>query len=80
MLSWTSDVCFPSHEVWIDVAFDILYAGDTSVIHQSLRERHDLLRKVVKPIKGRFEILVPDGGLSGNRHSGKEFHASYIIQ
>ncbi|OWM84404.1 hypothetical protein CDL15_Pgr020644 [Punica granatum] len=47
-----------------DVAFDILYSGDTSVIHQSLKERHELLRKVLKPIKGRLEILVPDGGLN----------------
>ncbi|KAL3533277.1 hypothetical protein ACH5RR_006798, partial [Cinchona calisaya] len=46
------------------VAFDILYVGDTSVIHQTLRERHDLLCKVVKPIKGRLEILVPNGGLN----------------
>ncbi|KAF3794559.1 DNA ligase 4 [Nymphaea thermarum] len=55
----------------IDVAFDILYVGDTSVIHQSLKERHELLRKVVKPIKGRLEILVPDGGLNANRPSGE---------
>ncbi|CAN6452740.1 unnamed protein product [Victoria cruziana] len=53
------------------VAFDILYVGDTSVIHQSLKERHELLCKVVKPIKGRLEILVPDGGLNANRPSGE---------
>ncbi|ERN12455.1 hypothetical protein AMTR_s00025p00149970 [Amborella trichopoda] len=52
-----------------DVAFDILYVGDTSVIHQSLRERHELLRKVVQPVKGRLEILVPDGGLNVRRPS-----------
>ncbi|GMH13608.1 hypothetical protein Nepgr_015449 [Nepenthes gracilis] len=46
------------------VAFDILYVKDTSVIHQSLKERQELLRKVVKPSKGRLEILVPDGGLN----------------
>ncbi|KAL4205377.1 hypothetical protein AMTRI_Chr01g136960 [Amborella trichopoda] len=51
------------------VAFDILYVGDTSVIHQSLRERHELLRKVVQPVKGRLEILVPDGGLNVRRPS-----------
>lgn len=46
------------------IAFDILYVGDTSVIHQTLRERHNLLCKYVKPIKGRLEILVPNGSLS----------------
>ncbi|PPS04581.1 hypothetical protein GOBAR_AA16074 [Gossypium barbadense] len=50
-----------------DVAFDILYVGDTSVIHQSLKERHEILQKVVKPLKGRLEILVPNGGLNANR-------------
>ncbi|KAG6469754.1 hypothetical protein ZIOFF_070685 [Zingiber officinale] len=44
-----------------DVAFDILYVGDTSVIHQSLMERHSLMQKVVRPLKGRLEILVPNG-------------------
>ncbi|CAM8962979.1 unnamed protein product [Rhodiola kirilowii] len=44
------------------VAFDVLYVGDTSVIHQSLKERHELLSKVVKPLKGRLEILVPNSG------------------
>ncbi|GAB2291421.1 hypothetical protein Dimus_025677 [Dionaea muscipula] len=53
------------------VAFDILYAGDTSVIHQSLKERQELLQKVVKPLKGRFEILVPNGGLNSRRSSGE---------
>eukprot|EP00257_Ricinus_communis_P020694 XP_015579985.1 DNA ligase 4 isoform X1 [Ricinus communis] len=53
------------------VAFDILYVGDTSVIHQSLRERHDLLRKFVRPVKGRLEILVPDGGLNDHRLPGE---------
>lgn len=53
------------------VAFDILYDGDTSVIHQSLKERHELLRKVVNPLKGRLEILVPNGGLNAHRPSGE---------
>ncbi|XP_034700316.1 DNA ligase 4 [Vitis riparia] len=53
------------------VAFDILYVGDTSVIHQTLKERHELLQKVVKPLKGRFEILVPSGGLNTHRPSGE---------
>ncbi|XP_027071006.2 DNA ligase 4-like [Coffea arabica] len=53
------------------VAFDILYVGDTSVIHQTLAERHDLLRKVVKSIKGRLEILVPNGGLNASRSPGE---------
>ncbi|KAK6944587.1 BRCT domain [Dillenia turbinata] len=54
-----------------NVAFDILYAGDTSVIHQSLKERHELLRKVVKPLKGRLEILLPNGGLNAHCPSGE---------
>ncbi|CAK9179015.1 unnamed protein product, partial [Ilex paraguariensis] len=44
---------------------------DTSVIHQSLKERHELLHKVVRPIKGRLEILVPNGGLNAHRPSGE---------
>ncbi|XP_022149863.1 DNA ligase 4 isoform X2 [Momordica charantia] len=48
------------------VAFDVLYVGDTSVIHRSLKERHELLRDVVKPVKGRLEILVPNGGLNSD--------------
>ncbi|CAH2069661.1 unnamed protein product, partial [Thlaspi arvense] len=55
----------------LDVAFDVLYVGDTSVIHQSLKERHELLRKVVKPLKGRLEVLVPEGGLNVHRPSGE---------
>ncbi|XP_066343762.1 putative DNA ligase 4 [Miscanthus floridulus] len=51
------------------VAFDILYAGDTSVIHQSLTERHQILQKVVKPLKGHLEILIPTGGLNVRRPS-----------
>lgn len=58
--------------MWLDVAFDILYVGDTSVIHQSLKERHQLLRKFVKQIPGRLEILVPTGGLNAHRSAGKE--------
>lgn len=53
------------------VAFDILYFGDTSVIHQTLRERHEILSKVVKPLKGRFEILLPNGGINSHRSSGE---------
>ncbi|XP_021275747.1 DNA ligase 4 isoform X2 [Herrania umbratica] len=53
------------------VAFDILYVGDTSVIHQSLKERHELLQKVVKPLKGRLEILVPYGGINAHRPPGE---------
>ncbi|XP_025824228.1 putative DNA ligase 4 isoform X2 [Panicum hallii] len=51
------------------VAFDILYAGDTSVIHQSLTERQEILQKVVKPLKGHLEILIPTGGLNVRRPS-----------
>ncbi|BBG92771.1 DNA ligase 4 [Prunus dulcis] len=43
---------------------------NTSVIHQSLKERHELLQKVVKPLKGRLEILVPNGGLNTHRSEG----------
>ncbi|QHO07044.1 DNA ligase [Arachis hypogaea] len=53
------------------VAFDILYFGDTSVIHQTLKERHEILRKVVRPLKGRLEILVPNGGLNSHCSSGE---------
>ncbi|CAA6662353.1 unnamed protein product [Spirodela intermedia] len=53
------------------VAFDVLYAGDTSVIHQSLAERHALLQKVLRPVRGRLEILVPDGGLNNSRPLGE---------
>ncbi|CAN4084839.1 unnamed protein product [Withania somnifera] len=53
------------------VVFDILYVGDTSVIHRSLKERQEILQKVVKPIKGRLEILVPNGGLNAHRLSGE---------
>lgn len=54
------------------VAFDVLYVGDTSVIHQTLKERHELLRKVVRPVKGRLEILLPNGGsnVNLNAHRG----------
>ncbi|TXG61119.1 hypothetical protein EZV62_012482 [Acer yangbiense] len=58
----------------IDVAFDILYVRDTSIIHQSLKERHELLRKVVKPLKGRLEILVPNGGLNTHRTLDTRVH------
>ncbi|CAF2331015.1 BnaA10g11190D [Brassica napus] len=63
------DIIFLDHV--LDVAFDVLYVGDTSVIHQSLKERHELLRKVVKPLKGRLEVLVPEGGLNVHRPSGE---------
>ncbi|KAF8670272.1 hypothetical protein HU200_050807 [Digitaria exilis] len=53
----------------VDVAFDILYAGDTSVIHQSLTERQEILQKVVRPLKGHLEILIPTGGLNARRPS-----------
>ncbi|RYR13707.1 hypothetical protein Ahy_B04g070556 isoform F [Arachis hypogaea] len=60
-----------SDRQWLDVAFDILYFGDTSVIHQTLKERHEILRKVVRPLKGRLEILVPNGGLNSHCSSGE---------
>ncbi|XP_019088444.1 PREDICTED: DNA ligase 4-like isoform X2 [Camelina sativa] len=60
-----------SHRQLCYVAFDVLYVGDTSVIHQSLKERHELLKKVVRPLKGRLEVLVPEGGLNVHRPSGE---------
>uniref|UniRef100_A0ACD5UTE0 Uncharacterized protein n=1 Tax=Avena sativa TaxID=4498 RepID=A0ACD5UTE0_AVESA len=51
------------------IAFDILYSGDCSVIHLNLTERHEFLRKAIKPLKGRLEILVPTGGLNIHRRS-----------
>ncbi|XP_058723320.1 DNA ligase 4-like [Vicia villosa] len=57
---------------WLDIAFDILYFGDTSVIHQTLKERHEILRKVVRPLNGRLEILLPNnGGINSHRPSGE---------
>ncbi|KAG0463169.1 hypothetical protein HPP92_021645 [Vanilla planifolia] len=53
------------------IAFDVLYVRDTSVIHQSLIERQELLRKVVKPWRGRLEILVPNDGLNDCRREGE---------
>ncbi|XP_021772147.1 DNA ligase 4-like [Chenopodium quinoa] len=49
------------------VAFDVLYVGDTSVIHQTLKERHEHLRKVVRTVKGRLETSVPNA----NRGDGE---------
>ncbi|TYK03081.1 ty3-gypsy retrotransposon protein [Cucumis melo var. makuwa] len=57
---------FDSNRQRIDVAFDVLYVGDTSVIHRSLKERHELLRNVVKPVKGQLEVLVPNDGLNSD--------------
>jgi DNA ligase-4 len=54
------------------VVFDILYSGDSNVIHQPLRERQQLLQKSVHPIKGRLELLLPEsGGLNENRPPGR---------
>lgn len=58
---------------WLDVAFDILYFGDTSLIHQTLKERHEILCKIVRPVKGRLEILVPNAGINSYISSGKIF-------
>lgn len=65
---------------WLDIAFDILYFGDTSVIHQSLKERHEILRKVVRPLNGRLEILLPNnGGINSHRPSGKIFSGAICL-
>lgn len=53
------------------MAFDVLYAGDTSVIHHTLAERHEILQKIIKPTKGQFELLLPNVGLNENRQPGK---------
>ncbi|KAG2398581.1 DNA ligase [Vigna angularis] len=44
---------------------------DTSVIHQSLKERHEILCKVVRPMKGRLEVLVPNAGINSHLTSGE---------
>ncbi|XP_074292424.1 DNA ligase 4 [Silene latifolia] len=43
------------------VVYDLLYVEDTSVIHQTLKERQELMRKFVRPVKGRLEVLLPSG-------------------
>ncbi|BFI04909.1 DNA ligase 4 [Marchantia polymorpha subsp. ruderalis] len=43
------------------VAFDVLYHGNSSVIHLPLRERQQLLEKSIKPLQGRLELLLPSG-------------------
>ncbi len=63
-----------------DVAFDILYSGDSSVIHRPLRERQHLLQKAICPLKGRLELLLPEsGGLNAHRPSGKQSFLSCFI-
>lgn len=55
-----------------DVAFDILYFGDSSVIHRPLRERQQLLQNAIRPLSGRLELLIPEaGGLNSKRVAGK---------
>lgn len=55
-----------------DVAFDILYDGDGSVIHRPLRERQQLLQKSIRPLSGRLELLIPEaGGLNSKRAPGE---------
>ncbi|GAQ80116.1 ATP-dependent DNA ligase [Klebsormidium nitens] len=51
-----------------DIIFDILYHDDRSLIHLPLRERHEMLKQVVTPLKHRIEVLVPDAKL--NREPG----------
>ncbi|KAL6523696.1 DNA ligase (ATP) [Orobanche gracilis] len=40
------------------------------VIHQTLKERHEILHKVVRQLKGRLEILIPNDGLNSHRSAG----------
>lgn len=55
-----------------DVAFDLLYYGDSSVIHRPLRERQQLLQNAIRPLSGRLELLTPEaGGLNSKRVAGK---------
>ncbi|CAJ1975847.1 unnamed protein product [Sphenostylis stenocarpa] len=42
-----------------------------SVIHQTLKERHEILCKIVTPMKGRLEILVPNTGINSHLSSGE---------
>lgn len=53
------------------MAFDILYVGDSSVIHQGLHERHQLLYEIVNPLKGQLEILLPQDNLNSCLALGK---------
>lgn len=63
------------------VAFDILYAGDSSVIHQSLHERQRLLKQVVQPVKGSLELLLPENGGSQDQPCwSKVVHTAEEIQ
>ncbi|KAL9237355.1 hypothetical protein vseg_011914 [Gypsophila vaccaria] len=50
------------------VVFDLLYVGDTSVIHRTLKERQELMRKFVRPVKGRLEVLLPSENEGVNTH------------
>ncbi|KAL5141132.1 DNA ligase 4 [Glycine soja] len=42
-----------------------------SVIHQTLKEQHEILGKIVRPVKGRLEILVPNAGINSYISSGE---------
>ncbi|KAL2925919.1 DNA ligase 4 [Bienertia sinuspersici] len=54
------------------VAFDVLYVEDTSVIHQTLKERHALLKKVVRPVKGRLEVVLPNGSSTDDANDQRD--------
>lgn len=43
------------------------------MIHQTLKEQHEILGKIVRPVKGRLEILVPNAGINSYISSGKIF-------
>lgn len=51
------------------VAFDILYDGDSSVIHRPLRERQRLLQNAIRPLSGRLEVLIPAAGGLNAKHA-----------
>ncbi|CAM6105482.1 unnamed protein product [Calypogeia fissa] len=58
------------------VAFDILYSGSSIVIDLPLRQRQDLLRKAVRPVKRRLELVIPNLGLgTQQRIGGSEWSA-----
>ncbi|KAK7411977.1 hypothetical protein VNO78_03422 [Psophocarpus tetragonolobus] len=49
------------------------------VIHQTLKERHEILCKIVRPMKGRLEILVPNAGINKHLSSGKLFSQAVCL-
>lgn len=61
-----------------DVAFDILYDGDSSVIHRPLRERQRLLQNAIRPLSGRLEVLIPAAGGLNAKHAVGKFALMFL--